>query len=130
MVGQGHWKPRQNYGGGQGLLRHSYNSALSIQPPPYLVVETNSFLFGWGARCQMPGPPYRRPLVGKGAEGAYQCSRGSSSFFCNQDLFPGEGLSEYSDSDRQHDCQGKHIVNHQEGTHSPTLNSITMQLWK
>ena len=78
--------------------------------------------------CQVPGAPYRRPLVSGGTEDAYQCSRTPSSFSGNQDLFQGEGLSKYSDPDRQYDCQGIHKP--LRGHHSQTLNSIATQLWK
>ena len=60
-----------------------------------------------GLGCQVPGAPYRRPLVSGGTDDAYQCSRTPSSFSGNQDL-QGEGLPKYSDPDRQYDCQGIH----------------------
>ena len=81
-----------------------------------------------GLGCQMPGAPHRRPLVSGGTDDAYQCSRTPSSLSCNQNLLQGEGLPQYSDSDRQHDCQSIHKP--PGGTHSQTLNSIATQLWK
>ena len=81
-----------------------------------------------GLGCQMPGAPQRRPLVSGGTDDAYQCSRTPSSLSCNQNLLQGEGLPQYSDSDRQHDCQSIHKP--PGGTHSQTLNSIATQLWK
>ena len=56
----------------------------------------------------MPGSPYRRPLVSGRTEYAYQCSRAFSSFLAISTFSKGEELPEYSDPDKQHDCQDIH----------------------
>lgn len=81
----------------------THNSALLIQQPLDLIIETDASLSGWGARCQE---------LCTGVSGQWRNRKcismywNSSSFPCNQNFCQGESTLEYSDSNRQHDSQG------------------------